>query len=66
MRCIASYTGEQGQDADWVSIFVSIVKASLNFMGKFWWNIMLMQFWPIKANNTLVLDHTLLVASIIT
>lgn len=56
---------EQGQNPDMLfTLSLQIVKASLNFTGKFWYAVVSV-IWPKYTNNTLTLDCTILVASIL-
>lgn len=66
MRWVARQNAKQGPDPAWVATFIeAIVKASLSFLAKFWWAIMRLWIWPMLANNNLMLDYVILVASIL-
>lgn len=41
------------------------MKASLSFANKIWWAVVRSRIWPTQVDNTLALDHTVLIASII-
>lgn len=65
MSWIASHIAERGHDACWVFYPMPIVKASLNFAGKFWWALVRSWIQLSYGDNTLMADHIVLVASII-
>lgn len=66
MVLVVDHITEQGQDPDMVfTSSIQIVKASLNFTGKFWYAVLKSHIWPTHTDNILTLDCTILVASIL-
>lgn len=62
---MAGYIADQSLEPAWVATHSEpIVKASLSFLAKFWWAVVRSRTRPTLANNTLMLEHAVLVANI--
>ena len=65
LKWIAGYIAEDNVAASWVPGKLDIKKSTLYFSGRFWWSVVRYRLGPTNADNSLILDRAVVVASIL-